>query len=417
MSSVNQMGNRINSSKKRKKGNNRSNIRLTSTITNSHRHTNNNNNFNKSGTSNKQTYKNLRTEEEKPSTVETNLIFVEKAVNIAFQTLLKGVPLERRFIIRYDKKFNTIHIEIRFCSEKLKLSKKWYPHARITLDDLEMHIDTLTSCTPTSVFLTKYKELQQKNSKPMPTNLDKVVSGTIILNGFIDVARMLRIKSVHLIDASKIYFGKEYGTDVCGINFAILSILQNGKSWYQKMGFKERHEKPNSEMSDEDFSEYIKEIDRKREAIPNMKFNELIDGLARKDALQSISLRDTNRLNQLNKNKFNVQFEKLVQERTEMKQRDLATKIKEFSTDNNSIDFNQPVHIVIRRMIESIKKDEESGDTCPLKKNLPDGQTEPIPPKKLEILKEIVKLCSLTSLNDKTPFIVYDHENLVLTLP
>jgi hypothetical protein len=148
-----------------------------------------------------------------------------------------------------------------------------------------------------------------------------------------------------------------------------------------------------------------------------MKFNELIDGLARKDALQSISLRDTNRLNQLNKNKFNVQFEKLVQERTEMKQRDLATKIKEFSTDNNSIDFNQPVHIVIRRMIESIKKDEESGDTCPLKKNLPDGQTEPIPPKKLEILKEIVKLCSLTSLNDKTPFIVYDHENLVLTLP
>ena len=101
-------------------------------------------------------------------------------------------------------------MEIRGCEEEERHIYRWYPEA--VFDEEEMHIEILTPCAP--------------------------LTGSIVLDRFLELAKRMGMRRVSLDDASTVYYpASAYSREECGVSLAVLEILQSGQSWYQRKGF------------------------------------------------------------------------------------------------------------------------------------------------------------------------------------
>uniref|UniRef100_A0A6C0KUJ2 Uncharacterized protein n=1 Tax=viral metagenome TaxID=1070528 RepID=A0A6C0KUJ2_9ZZZZ len=256
-----------------------------------------------------------------------------------------------RFEIDYEKwsDYSEISIKIRGCPEEGMHVNKWYPHAIIKLEDNELHVELLTSCDP--------------------------ITGTQILDRFIQIARNLRLRYVTLDDASTIYFpSSAYSNQKCGVSLAMLEILQSGQSWYQRKGFNtawnSSHLKHNIDISLMPFNDFI-----------NLIIGNEIYSTIPARIIQNLG-QNTKRLQMYKKQRHDVL-------RTQMDQL--------FAIHYPTINMSDPVTHVIFRMIEIIKLLPEE-NACNSSQ--------------LQILKRIVQRCQ----GGNYPVIKYNPNDLLLIL-
>jgi hypothetical protein len=86
---------------------------------------------------------------------------------------------------------------------------------------------------------------------PYPQVCD--ITGTNIMKAIIKVAKIAGVETISLHDASKIYHPDYDPTHQRSYSLLVYSLLKNGDTWYEKMGFKQEHPK-------EKFFDYLQTI-------------------------------------------------------------------------------------------------------------------------------------------------------------
>jgi hypothetical protein len=260
---------------------------------------------------------------------------------------------KERLIVRYVDE-GEIEIIIDGCEEESLLDSGWFPYAfvkNILTDEPELHIETLTSCTP--------------------------LSGSAILNSFIEIARDIGLKYVRLYDASTVYFGGQYGEDMCAVSLAILDILVGGRSWYYHMGF--RNENNDKWLNDNITIALF------------TKFKEFIKRIIIKEVRKKMSRSETKFLMSLSEEQTEEELNKIIQPVLESMYGEIRHNFPDVDLEEDIVSN------AIYKMIQSIRKEK----TCP---------------PRLQILQRIVRSCRITFDKTDTPVIKYDPYNLVLTL-
>jgi hypothetical protein len=259
---------------------------------------------------------------------------------------------KNRIIVRYIG--DDIEIIIDGCEEEYLLRTRWYPYAiikNILNDDTELHIETLTSCAP--------------------------LSGSVILNSFIEIARDLGLKYVTLDDASTVYFGGKYGEDKCAASLAILDILVGGRSWYYHMGF-------SNDNNDEWLAHNIK-------VALFTKFKEFIELIVTKEVRQKISGSGLQKLAKMPTLQMRMELNKRIQPVLDSMYEEIARNFPDINLEEDIVSN------AIYKMIQSIRAEK----TCP---------------PRLKILQRIVRSSEIKNHNSDMPVIKYDPNDLILVL-
>jgi hypothetical protein len=254
--------------------------------------------------------------------------------------------------------YNAYQVQINQCKEQAKHSQKYKPRFSITYDSdknadqpaegffrgEKMYIRRLTSCDG--------------------------ISGAEIIHRLVKLARQLGLVSIHLDDASEIYFPKErYGDDQCAVDFAILRILQRGQSWYESLGFV-------SATSKEDHAE--------NERVRQMPFGQFLALLMEKE--RQVEKERILRNYELNGNQAlrNSKMAKADEKKSRLE--DVVGVFPE-------IDPTTPVYQAIQQMVDHVN---ETKDVC---------ESEPF-----RLFKKVIHTCTVS----KEPLIHYTIDNLTL---
>ena len=263
-----------------------------------------------------------------------------------------------RIEINYGQYSNhsQIHIEIRGCAEENKHKYKWYPEVFIELEEKEMHIEILTSCAP--------------------------ITGTEMLDRFIEIAGRLGLSYITLDDVSNVYYPKSrYSNENCSVSLSIIEILQSGQSWYQRKGF-------NSNFNRSYLQHNI--------GVALMPFRDFINLLIDKQVQYAKEVIDKGCEEALRRKTRDRREINQIKERQYAALRRDDSLFNLVITHFPDIDMENHVSEGILHIIEVIKGFEEDACETP----------------QLEVLKRIVRMCTVTS----DPVIKYDPRNLMLTL-
>lgn len=253
--------------------------------------------------------------------------------------------------------YSEILIEIRGCKEESAHKYKWYPEVFIQLEQKEMHIEILTSC-------------------------DKV-TGTMMLDRFIEIARRLNLSYITLDDLSNVYYPKSaYSNEKCGVSLSMIEILQSGQSWYQRKGFNTNFNRAYLEHN---------------LGIALMPFHEFIDLLINKQVEYAKEIIDKKCEEALRRKTRAIQEINQTKKRLHAAVRRDESLFNLVMTHFPAIDMEDHVSEGIYHMIDVLQKMKEAACETP----------------QLEVLQHIVRMCGVTS----NPVIKYDSRNLMLTVP
>lgn len=256
--------------------------------------------------------------------------------------------------------YGVYQIQITQCEQQAKHSQQYRPRFSISYDSdknesepaedffrgEKLYIGRLTSCDG--------------------------VSGAEIIRRLIQLARQLGLVSLHLDDASEVYFPKErYGEEACAVHLPILRILLKGQSWYESLGFV-------SSTTEEDRAS--------NEAVRQMPFGAFLETIKekeRQDERERIQRRY--QLNQ-NKSQRNRDMANLQKKKSDLEMvRETFPEIAE----------NTPVTVAIQQMVEHVNSTENACESMPFR-----------------LFKKVIGACT----RSEEPLIRYAMDNLTMTL-
>lgn len=273
----------------------------------------------------------------------------------------------RTLFPEFDASRFTIHpsygvyqLQITQCKEQAKHPYQYLPRFSITYDSEKdesesaenffqgekMYIGRLTSCDG--------------------------VSGPEIIRRLAQLARQLGLVSIHLDDASKIYFPKErYGDDHCEVDLPILRILLKGQSWYESLGFV-------SATSEEDRAN--------NERVRQMPFGRFLALLMEKE--RQVEKERIQRRYAINRN----QAQRNRSLATLKEKRSVLEGVREAFPEMGE---DVPVAAAIQKMVEQVNATENACESEPFR-----------------LFKQVIHLCSAS----EEPIIRYTMDNLTMTL-